>query len=95
MTPILLLGAGRMGGALIAGWAKAGEVTDAAVLPAASPSGERPISWGVREKIFAARIHTVSTMVRPIAAAASGKPAIPIAATQRGEKTTPPMLAPL
>ncbi len=31
----------------------------------------------------------------PIAAAATGKPANPIATTQSGENTTPPMLAPL
>src|SRR5215469_13276680 len=73
----------------------AGDVTEVAAMLGKSPSGAWPISCGVRENQRAARSHTVSTMTKLIAAAAIRNPAAPIAAIQRGEKITPPILAPL
>lgn len=73
----------------------AGERTNATGVSRASPSGRNPISRGVREKSRSARTHIVTAMTTPIVAAASGKPSTLMPATQSGEKTTPPMLAPL
>jgi len=42
-----------------------------------------------------AKVQIVATTTSPIAMAAHGKPSNPMAATQSGEKTTPPMLDPL
>ena len=64
-------------------------------VPGPSPSGVSPIASGVRENTRSASTHIVTATTRPIAAAASGKPSEPIAATHSGEKMTPPMLPPL
>jgi hypothetical protein len=60
-----------------------------------SSSGVNPICCGVRDSTEPARTHMVSAAATPIAAAAIGNPKRPIAATQSGEKITPPMLPPL
>ena len=72
-----------------------GDVTDVAGVPGASPSGVRPICCGVRESTASVSTHMVTAMKPPMAAAASGNPSAPIAATHSGEKITPPMLPPL
>src|SRR5438477_8918506 len=72
-----------------------GDVTEVAGMLGRFPSGARPIWCGVRENKRSARSHTVSTMAKLIAAADFGNPSMPIAATQSGEKITPPMLPPL
>src|SRR6516225_4492128 len=73
----------------------ADEVTDVASVPRASPSGPNPIPSGVGENTRSARPHIVKRATVPIAVAAIGKPSELIAATQSGEKTMPPRLAPL
>src|SRR5262249_49085329 len=71
----------------------AGETTDVGGAP--GPSGVNPICCGVRENSVDASTHMMAAMTNAIAAAATGKPSIPIAATQSGEKITPPTLPPL
>jgi hypothetical protein len=63
--------------------------------PAALPSGAKPICWGVRDKSSSARTHITAAMIEPINIVASGNPNRSIAATQSGEKMTPPILPPL
>ena len=61
----------------------------------ASPSGSNPMEAGVRPKKRPDSHQTVSTMALPTTAAAPVKPSAAISATQSGDSTTPPMLAPL
>ena len=60
-----------------------------------SPSCTCPNDCGVWANTWSARNQTVATMTAPTTAAAMGKPQAAMAATHSGEKTTPPMLAPL
>src|SRR5436190_23549806 len=72
-----------------------GDVTEVAGMLGRSPSGARPICCGDRENKRSAKSHTVRTMAKLIAAADFGNPSIPIAATKKGKKITPPILPPL
>ena len=71
MTPILLLGAGRMGGALIAGWTKAGAFTAADLIirdPAAGPEARAAQAAGATlnpPNDVLARARTVLLAVKP------------------------------
>jgi hypothetical protein len=59
------------------------------------PSGAEPSWWGLRDKTLSARIHITAAMTEPINTVAIGNPKRSIAATQSGEKMTPPILPPL
>ena len=72
-----------------------GRFRKAAGLLGGPPSGANPISFGVGENKPSASTHIVATITRPTTAAALANPKVAIAATQRGEKITPPMLPPL
>ncbi|MGA0601843.1 pyrroline-5-carboxylate reductase [Caulobacter sp. KR2-114] len=71
MTPILLLGAGRMGGALISGWTKAGAFTPSDLIivdPAAPPEARAAGAAGAQlnppDKVLA-QAQTVLLAVKP------------------------------
>jgi hypothetical protein len=72
-----------------------GEVTTAAGVSGASPSGLNPIVSGVRENTRSASNHIVMTVTTAITDAASEKPKPLMATTHSGEKTIPPTLPPL
>ena len=68
---------------------------DTAGASPASPSGRRPIAWGLREMTRSATSQSTTIMTQPMTVAAPAKPSQPMAATQSGENNTPPTLAPL
>ncbi len=63
--------------------------------PGASPSGPWPSEAGVCRSTTHASQATTTTITTPAASAAPPKPSAAISATQSGENTMPPTLAPL
>ena len=68
MTPILLVGAGRMGGALLAGWRRSGAFDPAEILIRALEPGPEALASGARldpDPAAIASARTVVVMVKP------------------------------